>query len=458
MLPPTDPERTQTEPTTDAGPPDPTSAGTGPSLDPSSRAAGRGRRSWGRRAVLVVALAATFTVGIGVGRTATSSVTGDATAPSPAAGSDAAEFDLIKQAWDTLHEKYVARAELDDRDLAYGAIDGLTEAVGDTGHTSFVTPEERAARARDLSGSYVGIGVRIDLTKDGRPHVVDVFDGSPAKTAGIKAGDIIVSVDGKTTTGLAIDDVAALVRGEAGTTVTIVVTHGADGPEATYTLTRADVADQPVTWTLVPGSRTALMRLDSFSSGSADQVVAALKAIEKAGADRLILDLRGNPGGYVNEAVGIASQFIGKGDVFVERDADGNETRHPVSPGGVALDIPLIVLVDAGTASSAEILSGALQDAGRARIEGVQTFGTGTVLGEFPLTDGSALRIGTVEWLTPNGRRIWHEGITPDVVVDRAADVPPLTPIDVRDLTPAGVDKIADPQLARALSLVASIK
>jgi len=455
MLPSSDPARIPTEPTTDAGPPDPTSIGSGPSLAPTSPAAGRGRRSWARRAVLVAALVATFTVGIGVGRVANSSATGDAAAPGPAASS---ELGLFKEAWDTLHKEYVARSELDDQKLVYGAIDGLTQAVGDTGHTSFLTPEEVAARATDLSGSYVGIGVRIDPAKDGRPQVVGVFDGSPAAKAGIRTGDIIVSVDGKTTTGHDIDEVSGWVRGEAGSTVTVVVQNGADAPERTYTITRAAVPVTSVSWTMVPGSKTALLRLDSFSSGSADEVVAALKEIKAAGADRLILDLRGNPGGYVNEAVGIASQFISKGDVYVERDADGHETRHPVSPDGVAYDLPLVVLVDNGTASSAEILSGALQDAGRATIEGVQTFGTGTVLGQFPLSDGSALRVGTVEWLTPNGRRIWHEGITPEVVVDRAADVPALNPDQVKALTPAGVDTIKDPQLARALALVASIK
>ncbi len=178
----------------------------------------------------------------------------------------------------------------------------------------------------------------------------------------------------------------------------------------------------------------------------------------REGADRLVLDLRGNPGGYVSEADAVASQFLASGIVFIERDAEGKETPHPVKPGGVATDLPLVVLVDAGTASSAEIVSGALQDAGRAQVIGITTFGTGTVLGEFPLSDGSALRVGTVEWLTPDGRRIWHEGITPDVVVERASDVPPLDPIDVGKLTPAQVDEIKDPQLARGLSLVTAIR
>ena len=161
---------------------------------------------------------------------------------------------------------------------------------------------------------------------------------------------------------------------------------------------------------MVPGTDTALLYLDSFSTGSADAVIKALKEIKTAGADRLIFDLRGNPGGYVNEAVKIASQFLSEGVVYIDRDADGNETPQKVTPGGVALDIPMVVLVDANTASSSEIVSGALQDAGRAQIVGVTTFGTGTVLGEFELSDKSALRIGTVEWLTPKGRQIWHDG------------------------------------------------
>ena len=188
-------------------------------------------------------------------------------------------------------------------------------------------------------------------------------------------------------------------------------------------MVRADVAIDPVSWTLVPGTKTALIRLDQFSAGAADDLKAVLGEVRTAGADRLILDLRDNPGGYVNEADAVASQFLKSGLVFIERGADGKETKHEVQPGGLATDLPLVVLVDAGTASSSEIVTGALQDAGRAQIVGVKTYGTGTVLGEFPLSDNSALRVGTVEWLTPMGRRIWHEGITPDVVVERASDI-----------------------------------
>ena len=306
-----------------------------------------------------------------------------------------------------------------------------------------------------LSGSYVGIGVRIDETEDGLPRIVSVFKGSPAETAGLRSDDVIVAVDGQATAGRSIDEVADWVRGEAGTTVEVTIRKG-DGTEQTLSIVRADVPIEPVTWAIVPGSKTAVVRLEQFSAGAADDMVGALKDARAAGADRIVLDLRGNPGGYVNEAVGVASQFLSSGIVYIERNADGDRTEHPVSPDGVATDLPLVVVVDGTTASSSEIVSGALQDAGRAKVVGETTFGTGTVLGEFDLTDGSALRIGTVEWLTPQGRRIWHEGIAPDVPVSLPDGVVPLTPDDVRRLTPAEVKAMEDTELAKALEIVAT--
>jgi carboxyl-terminal processing protease len=452
-----DPDTIPTEPTTDFEPPA-TPIVTGPSLASASPATGRRRGSMIHRAAIGLALVLTFSVGIGVGLLAMPALgTVGTTTPSPTGSAQPVDLGLIREAWDVLHSKYVGADQLNDTELIYGAINGMTEAVGDTGHTSFLTPEERAARSNDLSGQYVGIGVRIDTAEDSMPLIVGVFPDSPAEAAGLAVGDEIVAVDGKPTRGRTIDEVVDWVRGEAGSSVKVTVRPGATGKEHEVSMVRAAVAVDPVSWTLVPGTKTALIRLDQFSTGAADDLKKALGRAREAGADRLILDLRGNPGGYVNEADAVASQFLKSGTVFVERAADGHETTHPVTPGGIATDLPLIVLVDGGTASSAEIVSGAIQDGKRAQIVGITTFGTGTVLGEFPLTDGSALRVGTVEWLTPDGRRIWHEGIAPDVVVERASDVVPLGPDDVSKLTAAEVDAIKDPQLARALSLVANL-
>jgi carboxyl-terminal processing protease len=453
----TDSEPIPTEPTTDIEPPAAADPVTDTSLASAPPAVDRRRGSTIRRAAVLLAVVLAFSIGIGVGRLgpdASGILGGSAPAPSGSAGPT--DFGLIKEAWDILHTKYVGADQLKDTDLIYGAIKGMTDAVGDTGHTTFLTPAERVQRTNDLSGKYVGIGVRIDVATDGLPLIIGVFPGSPAEKGGLVTGDEIVAVDGKAATGHTTDEVVGWVRGEAGTTVKVTVRHGATGTEREVAMVRADVAVAPVSWTLMPGTKTAFIRLDQFSQGAADDLKGVLTDALKAGADRIIFDLRGDPGGYVNEAEAVASQFLKDGTVFIEKAADGHETINAVTPGGLATGLPMVVLVDGGTASSAEIVSGAIQDAGRASIVGTKTFGTGTVLGEFPLSDGSALRVGTVEWLTPKGREIWHQGISPDVVVERPSDVAPQTPDEVAKLTPAQAASLTDPQLARALKLVAT--
>ena len=454
-----DTDQIPTDPTIDPAPPSVTSLTPGPSQAPTSPAAGRGRRTGLIGLVVGIALVAVFSAGIGVGQLF-SSFSGGAIGQTsnPASSPGQTTFGLIQEAWDTIHREYVGKDTLDDKALIYGAIKGLTEAVGDTGHTDFMTPQELAARENSLSGSYVGIGVRIDATTrtapDALPKIVEVFKDSPAEKAGVKVNDVMVKVDEHDTKGQSLDDVASWVRGAAGTKVTLVVKASGTGPERTLEITRADVPIDPVSWAMVPGSATALLRLEQFSAGSADDVVKALKDAEAAGAQRIVLDLRGNPGGYVNEAVGVASQFLKSGLVYIERNAQGGETKHEVSPGGVATDLPLVVLVDKNTASSSEIVSGALQDAGRAEIVGETTYGTGTVLGTFKLSDGSALRVGTVEWLTPDGRRIWHEGIAPDVAVKLPDGAAPLSPDALKDLTKSSLQDAKDAQLLKALQVI----
>ena len=418
----------------------------------------RPRRDAARRGLVVLAFAAVFGAGVGVGQLDLApATTGAAVASGGPAGSLAPgqEFALIQEAWDLIHRNYVEADQLDNRELAYEAIDGMTNAVGDTGHTSFMTPEERASRNSALSGSYVGIGAVVDTTPEGLPLIVGVFRDSPADKAGLKSGDVVLAVDGKSTAGEDLDSVISRVRGEAGTQVVLTIRSGADGPERDVRIIRADVKIEPVSWAMVPGTTTAVLRLEQFSSGASPKFRKALEDLQAAGAERLILDLRGNPGGFVNEAGAIASEFLASGNVYIERNAAGEEKATQVTPGGIATDIPMVVLVDGGSASAAEIVAGALQDAGRARVVGEQTFGTGTVLGEFALSDGSALRIGTVEWLTPKGRVIWHEGITPDIVVARPTDVPPVVPADLESMSAADLAGMKDPQLKKAIELAA---
>ncbi len=224
-----DTEPIPTEPTTDTEPPVATPVVPGPSLASASPAAGRGRGSWLRRAAIGLALVLTFSVGIGVGRLDLPALGGLGTTTPAPNGSSATNFGLIQEAWDILHSKYVGADQLNDRDLIYGAINGMTQAVGDTGHTSFLTPEERAQSANDLSGKFVGIGVRIDTAADGLPLVVGVFSGSPAEKAGIgrRRRDRGGRRQGRPT-GNTIDDVVGWVRGEAGTTVIVTARTGGD--------------------------------------------------------------------------------------------------------------------------------------------------------------------------------------------------------------------------------------
>ncbi len=370
---------------------------------------------------------------------------------SPHAG--AADLALVDEAWDLLHQNYVDAASLDSKKLAYAAIDGMTEAIGDTGHTEFLTPRELAQSQAALAGSYVGIGAELD-TRDDEPIIVGVFRGSPASAAGLQRGDVIVAVDGVPSAGKPLDGVIGMVRGKAGTAVILTVRRSGTADPLTLRIIRADVKIPAVEWSMIPGTSIVDIRLEQFSTGAADEFVTALKAALAKSPTGIVLDLRGNPGGYVNEAVGVASQFLSGGDVYLSQDASGTRNPTPVSPGGIALDMPLVVLVDEGTASSAEIVTGALQDARRATIVGAKTFGTGTVLGRFELADGSALRIGTVQWLTPKGRRIWHDGLAPDVKVALPEGVQPVLPSDLAGLGAKGVASSADAQLREALEIL----
>src|SRR5260221_6756355 len=266
-MPRMDPDSIPTEPIIDPGPLDATAVATGPSQASGSPTAGRGRGTAIRRAAIGLALALTFSVGIGVGSLVTSAEDGAGTAtPNPTgAATSARELALIDQAWDILHDQYVGKDELDDQALAYGAIRGLTEAVGDIGHTSFLTAEERAARTDELSGSYVGIRVRIHTADDGLPVVNEVFKGSPAEKAGLKAGEEITEVDSKMTTGHDLDEVAGWVRGEAGKTGKLEVRSGAKGAERELSIVRAAGAEVVGTWTMISGKKTAFLRLHQVS-------------------------------------------------------------------------------------------------------------------------------------------------------------------------------------------------
>jgi carboxyl-terminal processing protease len=359
-------------------------------------------------------------------------------------------FSVFWEVWDLVQKHYVDRQAVDAKKQTYGAIEGMLDSLGDTGHTRFLPPEALKAEEEALSGQFEGIGAHLIL-RDNKPTILAPIADSPAQQAGLKSGDTIVQVDGKDLTGVSLDEVVRLVRGPAGTQVTLTVIHLDETTPVDIKVTRAKITVPSVLWTKVPGTNVAQILVTQFADRSTDEVVNAWNEAKKQGATAVILDLRNDPGGLRDEAVGIASQFLKGGNVLIEQNADGKRQEFPVKPGGVAQDVPLVVLVNEGTASSAEIVAGAIQDHNRGKVIGTTTLGTGTVLSIFRLSDGSAIFLGTEGWLTPNGRQIWHRGIAPDITVALAAGASPLTPTAVQSMTLEQVRASQDAQLQRAL-------
>ena len=437
------------------GPPAPEAPHPDPLIAPPSTSShARRGHAW---TVVALALAAILLFGTGslVGRlSAPESGAGSAASPTssagPAASAGAPNWSLLDQAYELLRTNYVDPSGLDPTTLEQGAIRGLTDAVNDPGHTGYLTPEEVKARDESLSGTFVGVGAVLDM-RNNAPTVVRLLPDSPAEKAGLRAGESILRVDDVSVAGQTIEQVVSRIRGPEGTAVTLGL-QDLDGSERSLTIVRAKLTLEIVSWSLAPGSRDAVIRLESFSTGAAKALVGAITAARAAGAAGIVLDLRANAGGYVNEAVDVASQFLGSGVVYISQDRSGKQVPHEVAGGGIATDIPLVVLVDGQTASSAEIVTGAIQDAGRATIVGEKTYGTGTVVGTFPLSDGSAVTIGTERWLTPKGHAIWREGLTPDQAVALAQGVSFLVPDDFATLSTGGIGASSDTQLQAALS------
>ena len=363
------------------------------------------------------------------------------------------EFDTFWEAWNIAHRYFVDRDALDATRLTYGAIRGMIAALGDEGHTTFLTPEEVARQRTGISGKFSGIGAQVGL-EDGLPVIIAPFDGSPAEEAGIKAGDIIIEVNDVDVTSWPLGDIVENIRGEAGTEVELTVLRPDEGESYEITIVRGEINSPNATWAMLPGTDVALIRLSQFSADATDELTEAIQEAEAAGATRLIMDVRNNPGGLLRQAISVTSQFLTDGYVLQQEDANGDRQVFPVREGGIATDIPMVVLINRGSASSSEIFAGALQDHERATVVGETTFGTGTVLQPFRLDDGSTLMLGTSQWLTADGRLIRKQGIEPDVTVELSIGTRLLSPGVVEELTVQEFLESEDTQLLKALELL----
>jgi carboxyl-terminal processing protease len=362
-------------------------------------------------------------------------------------------FGLMAEAWNTIHRVYVDRSAVKAKKLTYGAIGGMVDALGDTGHSTFLTPQMVQEEQEFTKGRYKGIGAEVKM-KDGHVIIVAPLDGSPAQKAGLRPGEIILKVDGRGTAGLSLLQVVKRISGPPGTRVALTLLNPKTNSTRQVTLTRASITVDNVRWGLIPGTEIAQVRIAGFSEGVTKDLRNVLKKIKRQRLKGIVLDLRDDPGGLLDEAIDTASQFLQKGNVLLEKDAKGKITKFPVKSGGVAPRIPMVVLVNGGTASAAEIVAGALKDADRAPLVGEKTFGTGTVLREFPLTDGSALMLAVEEWLTPKGHTIWHQGIVPDRTVSLPEKVTPLFPREEKGMGPNQLQARGDRQLSAAVTLL----
>lgn len=410
-------------------------------------------RAWPRRVAqpAAFALVAALSFGAGIfaaGTTTTAAVIshvpllGDHLDATPDSSADLTDF---WKAWNALDANYVithASSTLPSaKDRIYGAIQGLAASYGDP-YTVFFPPTEAKAFSENISGSFAGVGMEMDV-KNGVLVVIAPLKGTPAEAAGVRAGDQIAAIDGKTTDGMSIDEAVSDIRGPAGTVVDLTLVRA--GKVVDTKITRAVIQVPEIDDGLDTRSGVYHIALYEFTSNSADLFDQALSRFVASGARKLVVDVRGNPGGYLDAAVDIASHFLPKGTPIVTEDSGGKEPNDTHVSYGYA-DLPsgtkVAVLIDGGSASASEILAGALQDNHAATIIGTQSFGKGSVQSLIDL-DGGSLKVTVARWVTPAGHWIMGNGITPDITASS---------------TPEAARGGNDPQMDRAVRFLTTGK
>jgi len=323
-------------------------------------------------------------------------------------------FTPFWEAWDIVHKQYVDQP-VDDLKLMQGAIRGMMDALGDK-QTFYMDPLVYKTETSSLAGEYEGIGAYVDTDKD-YLTIISPIEGSPAEAAGMKPGDKIIAVDGKDMTGINPEEVRQKVIGPAGTEVTLTVAREGESEPLKFAITRARILVPSVTGKMLEND-VAYIDINTFGEKTTSELNTVLDDLLKQNPSGIIIDLRFNPGGFLQTSVEVASEFIADGAVLYEQYGDGKRDVYNVSGNGRAVDLPIVVLINEGSASASEILAGALQDYGRATLVGVKSYGKGSVQQWVPLSnDQGAARVTIAKWLTPKERAIDHVGLTPDVYV-----------------------------------------
>ncbi|MES2023615.1 MAG: S41 family peptidase [Patescibacteria group bacterium] len=350
-----------------------------------------------------------------------------------------ADFSPFWKAWNVINEKSPDASKLNDQSKVYGAISGLVGSLNDP-YSVFFSPDEAKVFEGDIAGNFTGIGVEVGI-KDKILTVVAPLKDTPGYNAGIKSGDKILKIDGKITSDLSIEKAIKLIRGEKGTTVTLTIFRDGEKTPREIKVVR-DVINVPTLDTETRKDGIFVIKLYSFSANSANLFRDAVNKFADSGSDKLILDLRGNPGGYLDAAVDMASWFLPSGKTIVTEDYGGKD--KPKSHRSAGYDVftdklKFIILIDGGSASASEIFAGAMQDYKKAKLVGEQSYGKGSVQEVVDITPDTILKITIAKWLTPNGNSISEKGLTPDYKVE---------------FTQKDSDAKKDPQMDKAVQLL----
>jgi len=354
---------------------------------------------------VILLLAATITSAFGIG-----CALGEKTATAPS-------LDTVEEAWNIIFQDYVDKDKLDASKLSQGAIKGMVEALDDP-YTSYLDTTAYELWVRNVEGKFEGVGAYVE-EKEGQITIVAPIPGSPADSAGIRSGDVVLEIDGDSTEGMSLVEAVLSIRGPTGTAVTLLILHQGETEPEVVSIVRAEIELPSVSSEMK--ENIAYIKITYFSERTAQELAPVLESIAQE-ATGIILDLRSNGGGLLDTVTDVAGYFLREGIVVDVVDNQGEHTIYPVKSSQLTTDLPMVVLVDGYSASGSEVLTGALQDYGRATIAGARTFGKGSVNILRQLQDGSGLYITTARWLTPNGRLIEGEGLDPDYELAEGED------------------------------------
>ncbi len=332
------------------------------------------------------------------------------------------DFNQFWELWSTIKERYVHQP-VDEKKMYYGAMAGIVASLGDP-HSVFFDPPQSKDFAQELSGRFEGIGAEIGFKKNALV-IIAPLPGSPAEKAGLRAGDQIVAIDGVEAAGMALDNAVGRIRGAKGTKVKLHIMRAGFSRPKLFEIVRDTISVPSVRLESArspKGHRIALLKVTNFNGDTAEKFLEAVSQVDATGDDGLILDLRNNPGGYLDDAISMLGEWSPGQIVVSERYSDGSKEDHRASGQGRLRNLKTVVLVNGGSASASEIMAGALQDYGKGVLIGTQTFGKGSVQDLIQFKDGSSVKLTIAEWLTPKGKNINDNGITPDYRIDRSED------------------------------------